>query len=206
MISGEVAAVLPDLQDWAATRTLARSQPANTQPTQPTDGASAKTALCDSPETPLGFSVMAITSPITVTPRGASTASTTFLLPYTEGQVEANTQPTQPKDGASAKTALCDSPETPLGFSVMAITSPIAVTPQSASRESSTFLLPLGVGQVETLLTTRAVLTTSTSRDLISLQQKLSACPIFSQNEKCGPWNPPHGTQSALNTNSSVRD
>ena len=129
MISGEVAAVLPDLQDWAATRTLARSQPANTQPTQP-------------------------------------------------------------KDGAGAKTALCDSPETPLGFSVMAITSPITVTPQSASRESSTFLLPLGVGQVETLLTTRAVLTTSTSRDLISLQQKLSACPIFSQNGEYGPWNP----------------
>ena len=40
VISDEVAVVLPDLQEWAATHILARSQPANTQPTQPKDGAS----------------------------------------------------------------------------------------------------------------------------------------------------------------------
>ena len=62
----------------------------------------------------------------------------------------------------------------------MAITRPSAVIPRGALRESPTFLLPLVAGQVETLLTTRVVLTTSTSRDLISLQRKLLACPIFS--------------------------
>ena len=92
----------------------------------------------------------------------------------------ASTQPTQPENGAGVKHTLCDSPETPLEFVVMAITRPSAVTPMGALRESSTFLLPLVAGQVETLLTTRVVLTTSTSRDLISLQRKLSACPIFS--------------------------
>ena len=48
-----------------------------------------KKTLSDSPETPLGFSVMAITSSTEVTPLGTSTASSAFLLPYTEGQVEA---------------------------------------------------------------------------------------------------------------------
>ena len=92
-------------------------------------------------------------------------------------------QPAQPSPGASAGfTALVNAPETHLGFSVLAMTlPPTAVTRQGTRhRESSTFLLPLVAGQVETLLTTRVVLTTSTSRDLISLQRKLSACPIFS--------------------------
>ena len=96
------------------------------------------------------------------------------------------TQPAQPENGASVQTTLCDSPETPLEFVVMAITRPFAITP-----ESSTFLLPLVPGQVETLLTTRVVLTTSTSRDLISLQRKLSACPIFSDYViECIQWGP----------------
>ena len=81
---GDPQGTLPALQDWAAARTLAL-----TQPTQPKDGASVQTTLRDSPETPLGFSLMAITLPTAVTPMGASPASTTFLLPYTEGQVEA---------------------------------------------------------------------------------------------------------------------
>ena len=81
---GDPQGTLPALQDWAAARTLAL-----TQPTQPKNGASVQTTLRDSPETPLGFSVMAITLPTAVTPMGALPASTTFLLPYTEGQVEA---------------------------------------------------------------------------------------------------------------------
>jgi hypothetical protein len=102
----------------------------------------------------------------------------------------ADTQPAQPGSAASAGfTALVNAPETHLGFSVLALTQPTACTPNQGDMhethlgshpESSTFLLPLVAGQVETLLTTRVVLTTSTSRDLLSLQRKLSACPIFS--------------------------
>ena len=119
--------VLPDLQSWAAAHILAHTQPTHTQPAQLGHTTSAGfTALVNAPETHLRFSVLAMTLPTACTPnQGDTHESSTFLLTYTEGQVEA---------------------------------------------------LPY----TETLLTTRVVLTTSTSRDLISLQRKLSACPIFS--------------------------
>ena len=128
-MAGEVREPIPDLQGWTDAHRLALSQPANTQPAQSEDGASGGiyTTLVNSPETPLGFTVLSITLPSAVTPKTSELPeSTTFLLPYTEGQVEA-----PPLHGGSS------------------------------------------------LLTTRVVLTTSTSRDLISLQRKLTACPIF---------------------------
>ena len=90
-VIGEVPVALPDLQEWAAAHILAHSQPTDTQPTQigHTTGAGF-TALVNAPETHLGFSVLAMTLPTAVTPnKGLPHESSTFLLPYTEGQVEA---------------------------------------------------------------------------------------------------------------------
>jgi hypothetical protein len=83
--------VLPDLQGWAAAHILAHTQPADTQPAQPGRATSAGfTALVNAPETHLGFSVLALTLPTACTPnQGDMHESSTFLLPYTEGQVEA---------------------------------------------------------------------------------------------------------------------
>ena len=91
-MTGEVRAPIPGLQGWTDAHRLALSQPANTQPTQSEDGASGGiyTTLINSPETPLGFTVLSITLPSAVTPKTSELPeSTTFLLPYTEGQVEA---------------------------------------------------------------------------------------------------------------------
>ena len=84
---------------------LAHTQPTGTQPAQlgHTTGAGF-TALVNAPETQLGYSVLAMTLPTACTPnQGGTHESSTFLLPYTEGQVEALLQTPMAQAGQGKK-------------------------------------------------------------------------------------------------------
>ena len=83
--------VLPDPQGWTAAHILAHTQPTGTQFAQLGRTTNAGfTALVNAHETHLGFSVLATTLPTACARhQGNMHESSTFLFPYTEGQVEA---------------------------------------------------------------------------------------------------------------------
>ena len=102
----EVADTLPDLQGWVDAHILPRTSPTHPQPTQLGRGASAGfTALVNAPETHLGFSVLAMTLPISVCApnTGDLHKSSTLLLPYTDGQVESLLQTPMAQAGRKAR-------------------------------------------------------------------------------------------------------
>ena len=102
----EVASALPDLKGWVGSHILPHTSPASAQFTQLGHTASAGfTALVNAPETHLGFSVLAMTLPTSVCFPNTDDMheSSTFLLPYTEGQVEALLQTPMAQAGGKKK-------------------------------------------------------------------------------------------------------